>query len=104
MCDFHTNSVHSNIMTSHSSQSLEDLIKILNIIEADISRLKNLVENEVYYKDIIEDIVHIQSRLFLTAYILLEENMKKSIAERIQGGNTEGLDKILITTGKLIKM
>lgn len=58
-------------------------------MEIQIRWTKTLVNREVYYTCVLDEIVAIQTELDHVAYLLLTENAKKCIAERLQDGNPE---------------
>lgn len=106
MLDFQTNCVNSSIQTSikDAIKTKNDSLLRLGVLEEKIRLLKSMINQDIYYKSIIEEIVIIQTELNGITYMLFEENVNKCIAERILKENLEALDKILITVGRLIKM
>jgi len=106
MVDFNPISINSVSSTSErvANQPRNNMTVSLEIIEAQIRLIKNLILRDTYYKSVIDELIVIQTNLDRVAYILLEENVKKCLAERIQSGNEEAVDRILVSTGRLIKM
>jgi len=106
MSDFYTVRVNSGIKTSKRDaiqKNGRDLSVTLEILEGEIKQIKNLIVNDCYYTSIIDEIVAVRSELNSVAYILLEENIKACLAERIQGENPEVLERLFITTGRVLK-
>lgn len=62
-----------------------------------------MINNDDYYSSIIDEIISIKAELDNIAYSLLVGNVKKSIAERLQSGDSNTLDRLLITTGRVLK-
>ncbi|CRK80890.1 metal-sensitive transcriptional regulator [Neobacillus massiliamazoniensis] len=87
----------------HSDKVKNNLITRLNRIEGQIRGIKGLIEKDTYCDDVITQISATQSALNSVAKILLEGHMKSCVVERIQEGDMEVLDEILITIQKLMK-
>lgn len=87
----------------HSDNVKKNLITRLNRIEGQIRGIKGLIEKDTYCDDVITQISSTQSALNSVAKILLEGHMKNCVVERIQEGDMEVLDEVLITIQKLMK-
>ncbi|WP_163102445.1 metal-sensitive transcriptional regulator [Peribacillus alkalitolerans] len=98
------NCCSTNERKSHHSEKVKkNLITRLNRVEGQIRGIKGMVEKDVYCDDIITQISATQSALNSVAKLLLEGHMKSCIVERIQDGDMEALDEILVTIDRLIK-
>lgn len=87
----------------HSDKVKNNLITRLNRIEGQIRGIKGLIEKDTYCDDIITQISATQSALNSVAKLLLEGHMKSCVVERIQEGDYEVLDEVLVTIQKLMK-
>ncbi|MED3623971.1 metal-sensing transcriptional repressor [Bacillus thermocopriae] len=87
----------------HSTQTKKNLITRLNRIEGQIRGIKGLIEKDTYCDDVIHQIASTQSALNSVAKILLEGHLKSCVVERIQEGDLEVIDEVLVTIQKLIK-
>ncbi|KUP08274.1 hypothetical protein Q75_03010 [Bacillus coahuilensis p1.1.43] len=87
----------------HSDQVKKNLVTRLNRIEGQIRGIKGLIERDTYCDDVITQISATQSALNSVAKLLLEGHMKTCIAERIQEGDSEAIDEVLVTIQKLMK-
>ncbi|RIW38927.1 CsoR family transcriptional regulator [Bacillus salacetis] len=87
----------------HSDKVKSNLVTRLNRIEGQIRGIKRLIENDTYCDDVITQISATQSAMNSVAKILLEGHMKTCVLERIQEGDTEVLDEVLVTIQKLMK-
>jgi CsoR family transcriptional regulator, copper-sensing transcriptional repressor len=90
-------------MSHHSEKTKKNLVTRLNRIEGQIRGIKRLIENDTYCDDVITQIAASQAALNSVAKILLEAHMKECVANRIQEGDMEVLDEVLITIQKLMK-
>ncbi len=87
----------------HSDNVKNNLVTRLNRIEGQIRGIKGLIEKDTYCDDVITQISATQSALNSAARILLEGHMKTCVLERIQEGDTEILDEVMVTIQKLMK-
>ena len=96
--------VHDHTRKSHHSDTVKrNLISRLNRVEGQIRGIKGMIEKDVYCDDIITQIAATQSALNAVGKLMLEGHMKSCVAERIQQGDMEVLDEVLITIQKLMK-
>jgi CsoR family transcriptional regulator, copper-sensing transcriptional repressor len=90
-------------MSHHSEKTKKNLVTRLNRIEGQIRGIKRLIELDTYCDDVITQISASQAALNGVAKILLEAHMKECVVNRIQEGDMEVLDEVLITIQKLMK-
>jgi DNA-binding FrmR family transcriptional regulator len=94
---------NSERKSHHSEKKKSNLISRLNRIEGQIRGIKGLIEKDTYCDDILNQIAAVQSSLNSVGKLLLEGHMKSCIVERIQSGDQEVIDELLITVNKLMK-
>lgn len=87
----------------HSDKVKSNLITRLNRIEGQIRGIKGMIEKDTYCDDVITQISATQSALNSVAKILLEGHLKTCVIERIQEGDHEVLDEVIVTIQKLMK-
>ncbi len=87
----------------HSEKTKSNLISRLNRIEGQVRGLKGLIEKDVYCDDVLNQISSVQSALNGVGRLLLEHHMKSCVIERIQDGESEVIDELLVTINKLMK-
>ncbi|WP_141432573.1 metal-sensitive transcriptional regulator [Bacillus sp. 03113] len=87
----------------HSDKVKKNLVTRLNRIEGQIRGIKGLIERDTYCDDIITQISATQSALNSVAKILIEGHLKTCVVDRIQEGDLEVIDEILVTVQKLMK-
>jgi DNA-binding FrmR family transcriptional regulator len=89
---------------SHHSDKLKaNLITRLNRIEGQVRGVKGLIEKDAYCDDVLNQIAAIQSALNGVGKLLLESHMRSCVVERIQSGEMEVIDELLVTVNKLMK-
>lgn len=95
---------HCNEHKSHHSESTKkNLVTRLNRIEGQVRGIKGLIEKDTYCDDVITQISATQAALNSVAKILLEAHMKECVVDRIQEGDLEVLDEVIVTIHKLMK-
>lgn len=87
----------------HSSQTKNNLITRLNRIEGQIRGVKGLIEKDTYCDDVLNQIAAIQAALNGVGKLLLEGHMRSCVVERIESGEYEVIDELLVTVKKLMK-
>ncbi len=96
-------SADSERKSHHSDKMKGNLISRLNRIEGQIRGVKGMIERDTYCDDVLNQIAAIQSALNSVGKLLLEGHMKSCVVERIQAGESEVIDELLITVNKLMK-
>ncbi|RUS46245.1 metal-sensitive transcriptional regulator [Cohnella sp. AR92] len=87
----------------HSNETKSNLVSRLNRIEGQIRGIKGLIEKDTYCDDVLNQIAAVQSALGSVGKLLLEGHMRSCIVERIQAGENEVIDELLVTVNKLMK-
>jgi CsoR family transcriptional regulator, copper-sensing transcriptional repressor len=87
----------------HSDKLKSNLMTRLNRIEGQIRGVRGMIEKDTYCDDILNQIAAVQSALNGVGKLLLESHMKSCVVERIQAGDHEVLDELLVTVNKLMK-
>jgi CsoR family transcriptional regulator, copper-sensing transcriptional repressor len=93
----------SSRKSHHSDAVKKNLITRLNRVEGQIRGIKGLIEKDTYCDDVITQIAATQSALNGVGKLLLEGHMKSCVVERIQEGDMEVLDEVLVTIQRLMK-
>jgi DNA-binding FrmR family transcriptional regulator len=89
---------------SHHSEAVKkNLTTRLNRIEGQIRGIKGLIEKDTYCDDVITQIAATQSALNSAAKILLEGHLKGCVVDRLNEGDSEVIDEVLVTIQKLMK-
>ncbi len=95
--------IHGTRQSHHSDQVKSSLTTRLNRIEGQIRGVKGMIERDTYCDDVLNQIAAIQSALNGVGKILLEGHMKSCLVERLEQGDTDVIDELLKTMGKLMK-
>lgn len=99
----HCSSLTEERKSHHSEDVKRNLQTRLNRIEGQIRGVKSMIERDTYCDDVLNQIAAVQSALNSVGKNLLEAHMKSCIIERIQAGEDEVIDELLVTVKKLMK-
>lgn len=102
-CENHCDPEGSVRKSHHSEKTKNNLVTRLNRIEGQIRGIKGLIEKDTYCDDVITQISATQAALNSVAKLLLEGHMKSCVIERIQEGDDEVIDELLVTIQRLMK-
>lgn len=102
--DCHDNCSNNEHRSSHHSDKVKkSLVTRLNRIEGQIRGIKAMIEKDTYCDDIITQISATQSALNGVGKLLLEGHLRTCVVERIQEGDEEIIDELLVTVQRLMK-
>lgn len=87
----------------HSAKLKSNLASRLNRIEGQIRGIKGMIEKDTYCDDVLNQIAAVQSALNGVGKLLLEAHMRSCIVDRIESGDHEVLDELMVTINKLMK-
>lgn len=89
--------------TEGSIRAQKSVIDRLNRIEGQIRGIKNMIENNTYCDDVINQIEASRSALHSVQIILLESHIKNCVVDQLQHGDTDVIEEVLKTIKKLTK-
>lgn len=87
----------------HSPQMKENLISRLKKIEGQIRGITGMVDKDVYCDDILNQISSVEAALNSVRRLLLEAHIKGCVVEQIQDGETEVVNELMKTIGKMVR-
>jgi DNA-binding FrmR family transcriptional regulator len=94
---------HSERKSHHSNKTKDNMISRLNRIEGQVRGIRGMIEKDTYCDDVLNQIAAVQSALNSVSRLLLEGHMRSCVIERIQEGDHEVIDELLVTMNKLMK-
>ncbi len=89
--------------TERSADVKKSMIHRLNRIEGQVRGVKNMLENDAYCIDIINQTAAIRSALNSFASLLLEKHIQSCVSRGIGRGDAEVLDELTDTIKKMIR-
>ena len=87
--------------TDRNEKMKKSLVQRLNKIEGQVRGIKSMIDKDIYCDDILNQIAAAQSAMRAVGKLLLENHMKSCLVDRIQNGENEAIDELLITIDKL---
>ncbi|KHL97150.1 CsoR family transcriptional regulator [Paenibacillus sp. IHB B 3415] len=87
----------------HSHPVKSDLVIRLNRIEGQVRGVKDLINKDTYCDQVLNQIAAIQASLNGVRKVLLTGHLKECVVERIQQGDSNVVDELLVTIQKLMK-
>lgn len=93
----------SSRKSHHPETVKKDLTTRLNRIEGQIRGIKGMIDKDTYCDDVITQLAATQSALNSVAKILLEGHMRGCVVNRLEQGDLEVIDELVVTIQKLMK-
>ncbi|HHV72646.1 MAG TPA: metal-sensing transcriptional repressor [Clostridia bacterium] len=89
--------------SEQSKKTQKSILDRLSRIEGQIRGIKNMIENETYCDDIINQLEACRSALHSLEILLLESHLKNCVLEQLQDGDLEVIDEVLKTIKKITR-
>lgn len=90
-------------MRDEKPQNLDFLIRRLSRIEGQVRGIKNMVEKEMYYSDVLVQVMAANAALNSFSKELLAYEMKTKITQDVMEGKSESFNELLTNVHKLMK-
>lgn len=87
----------------HPYETKKEMVSRMSRIEGQIRGISRMIEDDVYCDDILHQFMSVESAIKGVKNTLLEAHMKGCVVNQIQDGQTEVVDELLKTIGKLTK-
>ncbi|MBR0598743.1 metal-sensitive transcriptional regulator [Sinanaerobacter chloroacetimidivorans] len=93
----------NDMKTTHREQKLQsNLITRLNRVEGQIRGIKGMIEKDAYCNDVLNQISAVQAALDSVSKLVLENHIRGCLVKKIQAGEDEIIDELLVTIGKML--
>jgi len=89
--------------TKREPKLRDNLITRLNRAEGQIRGIKGMIEKDAYCNDVLNQIAAVQAALDSVSKLVLENHIRGCLVKKIQSGEEEIVDELLITIGKMLK-
>ena len=89
-------------MTERSLKLKTDLSARLNRVEGQIRGIKSMIEKDIYCDDVLHQITAAQAALKAVSLLLLKNHIKSCLVRKIKNDETEVIDELLVTIGKMV--
>ena len=88
--------------TVREDQLKSNLITRLNRVEGQIRGIKGMIEKDVYCNDVLVQISAAQAALDSVSKMVLENHIRGCLVKKIQAGEVEIIDELIVTIGKML--
>ncbi len=92
-----------NRTTHRTDKERKALVNRCSRIEGQIRGIKGMLDKDVYCDDILNQIAAAQSALNALSRVILERHMKTCLIDRIQSGDDDVIDELMITVNRMMK-
>lgn len=89
-------------ITAREDKLKANLVTRLNRIEGQVRGIKGMIEKDSYCNDIIIQISAAQAALDSVSKLVLENHIRGCLVEKIQAGEDEIIDELIVTIGKML--
>ena len=90
--------------TSRPENMTKSIDTRLNKIEGQVKGIKGMLERDAYCDDILTQISSVQSALGSVAKLILEHHIHNCVKEKIEQGDEEIIDELMVTFSKMLKL
>lgn len=103
MTDETTHPGHDHRLTVREDKFKADLVARLKRIEGQVKGVTRMVEEDVYCDNVLHQISAIRAALDGVGKVVLESHVRGCLVDRLQAGETEVVDELLVTIKTLLK-
>lgn len=89
-------------MTVREEKFKSNLVSRLNRIEGQVRGIKGMIEKDTYCNDVLIQISAAQAALDSVSKLVLESHIRGCLVKKIQSGEDEIIDELIITIGKIL--
>lgn len=89
--------------TSRELKLKSSLLTRLNRVEGQVRGIKGMIDRDIYCDDVLTQISAAQAALDSISKLVLENHIRGCLVKKIQAGDEEIVDELLITIGRLLK-
>jgi DNA-binding FrmR family transcriptional regulator len=89
-------------ITVREEQLKSALITRLNRAEGQIRGIRGMIERDAYCDDVLNQIAAVQSALDSVSKLVLEYHIRHCLVEKIQAGDDEIIDELMVTIGRML--
>lgn len=89
--------------TERSMLEKQKLLARCNRVEGQIRGIKGMIEKDIYCDDILNQISAARSALDGLGRVLLEHHLRSCVVGRVQSGDLDVVDEVLVTIQRMLK-
>lgn len=82
--------------TPRSDELKRDVTRRLNRAIGQLNGIRTMVEDDRYCGDVLTQLAAVESAIRATSRIVLQDHLKTCVVERVQEGDTEVIDELMV--------
>jgi len=94
---------HSTRTTMRDDGLKQNLLSRMGRIEGQVKGVTRMIEQDVYCDNVLHQISAIRAALDALGKLVLEDHLRGCIVDRIQAGELEVVDELMVTVKTLLK-
>lgn len=94
---------HAERTTVRDQGLKDDLLARLRKIEGQVKGVTRMIEGDVYCDNVLHQIAAIRAALDAVGKNVLEHHLRGCLVDRIQAGETEVVDELMVTVKTLLR-
>lgn len=94
---------HSTRTTMRDDNLKQNLLSRMGRIEGQVKGVTRMIEQDVYCDNVLHQISAIRAALDALGKLVLEDHLRGCIVDRIQAGELEVVDELMVTVKTLLK-
>jgi DNA-binding FrmR family transcriptional regulator len=99
----HAEHDHTARLTVRDDELKQSLLSRMKRIEGQVKGVTRMIEQDVYCDNVLHQVSAIRAALDALGKLVLEDHLRGCLVERIQAGETEVVDELMITVKTLLK-
>lgn len=89
-------------ITVREEKLKSNLVTRLNRVEGQVRGIKGMIEKDAYCNDVLIQISAAQAALDSVSKLVLENHIRGCLVKKIQAGEDEIIDELIVTIGKML--
>jgi DNA-binding FrmR family transcriptional regulator len=94
---------HDARLTVRDDELKKGLLSRMKRIEGQVKGVTRMIEQDVYCDNVLHQVSAIRAALDALGKLVLEDHLRGCLVERIQAGETEVVDELMVTVKTLLK-
>lgn len=98
----HAEHNHKTRLTVRNDELKQSLLSRMKRIEGQVKGVTRMIEQDVYCDNVLHQVSAIRAALDALGKLVLEDHLRNCFVDRIQSGETEVVDELMVTVKALL--
>jgi len=94
---------HADRLTVRDDELKQGLLSRMRRIEGQVKGVTRMIEQDVYCDNILHQVSAVRAALDALGKLVLEDHLRGCLVARIQAGETEVVDELMVTVKTLLR-